>query len=234
MQQPAPPQIRHLDLSHKTALSGNGTVVVKLVLSSAEAGALKIKATEEKKIQVEVDPVTGVVTLTGSAASIHAALAAVQLEVSAGFADTFTLKMEVTQGGETQHEKLILYFERASGLHVPMDATGGGSPGQIWDEAQMAGVRPRALEDTILAQAGRGNAKQAGYPGEGEDEAETVTLTLPPVELRPGYQEPLMDVPPFDLPSSAPGGAPVSGGSPTPPSSGGTTVVPPVTTPPPD
>ncbi|MBN8532373.1 MAG: calcium-binding protein, partial [Alphaproteobacteria bacterium] len=189
--------IRTLDLSRKSGVNAEhaqAPVMVKLVLSNAEAAALKVKASDEKRIQVDIDPVTGVVTITGDAASVYAALESVQLEVKPGLAETFKLNIEVSQGGETHQQQIILYFERASGLHVAMDGRGGGASNALLQEDAAQDFASRKGESHTLASAGKGQGKNTaehavnGNDGGGDSENTIAVLTLPPVELRPGFQ----------------------------------------------
>ncbi|MBN8531310.1 MAG: tandem-95 repeat protein [Alphaproteobacteria bacterium] len=122
--------IRHLDLSHKAGIGGEGAVTVKLALSSAEAGALRVKAAQDGRMQVDVDPVTGVVTISGDAALVHAALRDVQLEVKPGFSQSFKMEIATSQGGGEHHAQMVLYFEKGSGHHVPMSGLGSGASPQ--------------------------------------------------------------------------------------------------------
>lgn len=206
--------VRHLDLSRGIG-AGTAPVTVKLTLSQNESAALKIRAAEDARFQVQVDPVTGVVTLTGDAASIQAALMHAQLEIKPGYTHSFKLDIAVS-GGQEHQERVILYFEQASGQYVPMYRGGGGASSAFYEEAA-SGWRAKGGEDAAAAFAGaRGREHhgsdfppQPGVEESGEAPQVTAILTLPPVELRPGYQLPPGDFPQGILTPEAPVSSPV-------------------------
>ncbi|MBN8531174.1 MAG: hypothetical protein J0L97_04855, partial [Alphaproteobacteria bacterium] len=226
---------RHLDVSRKADITDQGAVTVKLALSSSEAGALRLKAAQDGRIQVDIDPVTGVVTITGDAALVQAALQDVQLEIAPGFAKTFKMDMHVSQGGSEHHEQLILYFESASNRHVPMDGTGSGASWLAREDAHALSARQQEEDERVLHTNGRTTPDRLqAMPTddeENDDTPSTALLTLPPVELRPGY------VAPAPLPVPAPAQSPPVSVAPpssevpepvTPPSSSPAPVTPPV------
>ncbi|MBN8531451.1 MAG: calcium-binding protein [Alphaproteobacteria bacterium] len=194
-------------MSHKTGIAAEGgAVTVKLALSNAEAGILRLKASQDGRMQVDVDPVTGVVTIKGDAALVHAALRDVQLEVTQGFAKTFKMDIETSQGGATSHEQVILYFEQGSGLHVPMSGKGSGASAELMEASQ--GYSPfRIYGDTPIRGSGnhRADLEHRLYAGEpGKYETDAVVTFLPPVELRPNYVSVLPpQLPQADIPQDA-------------------------------